>query len=473
MSGIFAGTEVPVGDYPWLTKTRRCTGALISPYHVLTAAHCYGYSQRNEQGTLEGLEFEGGPVRLGHPDFNEDAAFVVEVEEVVLHPEYMKLTVEEVWGREPYDIAVLRLAEPVYLSEYLLLPARQPVEGELVFAASWGQTEDGFVSRAREAVLQVRDRASCFGGDDKRFCSTGGPDETRSNIGAGDSGGPVFVAQGDRFMGLGINSTSNGDRSPNNTFASHAATFAFVDWVLDVADGQFHCPEDDPSQGCVPLVDECATGLAQCSDDATCRDENDGFTCECDPGYEGDGFECADVDECADGSNDCSPNARCENTVGSFECSCAPGYRGDGFICEDVDECAEGSDDCSPNGLCANTPGEYACACATGYRGDGVTCVDVDECSEATNDCSPNAVCQNTEGSFTCECAPGFSGDGRSCTPEPVPESGGCSATSPKELPGRFFTLVLVGLYAWFRRVHRARRPWPAPHDQRSRLASR
>ena len=42
-----------------------------------------------------------------------------------------------------------------------------------------------------------------------------------------------------------------------------------------------------------------------------------------------------DVDECIDGmpQGPCDPNATCANTAGSFTCTCNFGYRGDGFNC--------------------------------------------------------------------------------------------------------------------------------------------
>ena len=41
-----------------------------------------------------------------------------------------------------------------------------------------------------------------------------------------------------------------------------------------------------------------------------------------------------DIDECALDLDNCSPNANCTNTVGSFTCQCLPGFTGDGVECE-------------------------------------------------------------------------------------------------------------------------------------------
>jgi len=40
-----------------------------------------------------------------------------------------------------------------------------------------------------------------------------------------------------------------------------------------------------------------------------------------------------DINECSTNNGGCSANAKCTNTDGSFSCECNTGYSGDGFNC--------------------------------------------------------------------------------------------------------------------------------------------
>ena len=41
-----------------------------------------------------------------------------------------------------------------------------------------------------------------------------------------------------------------------------------------------------------------------------------------------------DIDECV--SNPCHPNATCTNENGTFTCECDAGYEGNGFTCQGI-----------------------------------------------------------------------------------------------------------------------------------------
>ena len=42
-------------------------------------------------------------------------------------------------------------------------------------------------------------------------------------------------------------------------------------------------------------VDECASGAHNCSNNATCTDTDDSYSCTCKSGYDGDGFNCTSM----------------------------------------------------------------------------------------------------------------------------------------------------------------------------------
>ena len=41
----------------------------------------------------------------------------------------------------------------------------------------------------------------------------------------------------------------------------------------------------------------------------------------------------SDINECLLDIHECDVNATCNNTIGNYECQCNTGFEGDGFIC--------------------------------------------------------------------------------------------------------------------------------------------
>ncbi|VDM42590.1 unnamed protein product [Toxocara canis] len=163
--------------------------------------------------------------------------------------------------------------------------------------------------------------------------------------------------------------------------------------VCTFKDGSYRCECPTgvnrlPDGRCI-LIDECAQPrLNDCHENARCIDQDEGYLCECLPGFadvsedpvKKPGRICqTKVDECAEPQKygvDCSENASCQDTADSFTCVCRPGYtdisaqysRLPGRKCvEIVNECITGDNDCSANADCIDLPDGYICKCREGY----------------------------------------------------------------------------------------------------------
>lgn len=47
----------------------------------------------------------------------------------------------------------------------------------------------------------------------------------------------------------------------------------------------------------------------------------------------GSEYGCVDINECQDRIDRCDTNAICVNEVGTYSCQCKPGFEGNGYYC--------------------------------------------------------------------------------------------------------------------------------------------
>ncbi|KAL8617136.1 hypothetical protein ACOMHN_014306 [Nucella lapillus] len=152
-----------------------------------------------------------------------------------------------------------------------------------------------------------------------------------------------------------------------------------------------------------------------------CENLYGSYRCHCNqPGLQlsADGHSCQDTDECQTGSHSC--DQKCINTDDGYQCDCFPGYYRDQDTCV---ECPKGTfrNDSSPsNKGCQSCPDHMttdaprarsraACICKEGYSiypRLGRDCRDVNECALDNGGCEGG--CENTPGSFTCSCGQGY-----------------------------------------------------------------
>ncbi|KAM4690530.1 nidogen-2 [Rhinophrynus dorsalis] len=104
----------------------------------------------------------------------------------------------------------------------------------------------------------------------------------------------------------------------------------------ECASGYTFSPDGHHCVLVAPPADPCADGSHTCNRETSrCVPRGDGvFTCECLAGFIRSGQSCIDLDECT--QNRCHPDASCTNTPGSFSCVCNNGFEGDGFQCTQI-----------------------------------------------------------------------------------------------------------------------------------------
>ena len=239
---IVGGDEAALGSWPWQASIMEqtsngkwfpfCGGALITGSHVLTAAHC-----------LVGKRGARLRVRLGAREFT-DANNVAPLGSdrtvgwFVIHSKYEKLT-------HTNDIAIMGLKEAPKRAgrpRTVCLPTnpRESFAGSEAVVTGHGLTNGYDVRSASTKLLEVN--LQIF---DNRRCSqvfknvissqlcAGSEEGTKASC-QGDSGGPLMVADGDRYLSVGIVSYGVTGCTRNRLPEVLTRTSAYWGWIQKI-----------------------------------------------------------------------------------------------------------------------------------------------------------------------------------------------------------------------------------------------
>ncbi|XP_014292325.1 venom serine protease [Halyomorpha halys] len=230
---IVGGRETGINEYPFVVslillkdRQRFCGGAIITPYHVVTAAHCI-YRINEALGVV-----------IGEHDFTTEhetnATETIRVRHIIQHEKYVHSNMVN-------DIALLILARKIEFNKQVgpvCMPSmKYDLLHKYVKVLGWGLTTDGgrFSDTLQKVDLKVIELEKCASQyenfidleNPKQICTHG---EKKDSC-QGDSGGPVIhhEPQINSFVQIGL--VSYGKECASDVPAVNTDVYAHTNWI--------------------------------------------------------------------------------------------------------------------------------------------------------------------------------------------------------------------------------------------------
>ncbi|XP_043520749.1 trypsin 3A1-like, partial [Frieseomelitta varia] len=198
-SRIVGGQPASIDEHPYQVSLQYnnrhvCGGSIISERWIVTAAHC-----------VQSLFVRFFSIKAGTSDLTNDAAVVIDAEEIIVHEKYNRKTAD-------YDIALIRLEKPlVYgtrVRPILLAPiADHYAAGSKAMVTGWGVMRNNgpLATQLRKVQVPLISSAQCSRlyvtrPITRRMICAGYVDIGGKDSCQGDSGGPMV--QHDKLIGI-------------------------------------------------------------------------------------------------------------------------------------------------------------------------------------------------------------------------------------------------------------------------------
>ena len=184
----------------------QCSGTIVTPHAVLTAAHCL---DENVQGVT---------VWLGPP------TVPIQAQSFVHYPGYVFNTPNS------FDVAVITMADPLPRTPFAILTSRDARSSEPAILVGWGRDQNNAPSTLRAGSTNISNVTSTV--IETLFAPPS------SSVCQGDSGGPILVGEGSTWVIAGITSATSANVCNTGTNIYQTVRHPNVrDFILEHAPG--------------------------------------------------------------------------------------------------------------------------------------------------------------------------------------------------------------------------------------------